>query len=123
MRRSPGVATDSPSIDLGVVAGAQSKIVSGNPRDRRIGRSENTPVGLVARVAPFVLALEAEAKALADAAQRRQDRLPERRRAGDDRDRRLHRQLDVVVGREGVDQHAELEARLDKGLHPHAGRP
>ena len=90
--------------------------------DRVICTQREQPLDLVAGISPLVLGLEAEAEPVADAAQGRQHSFPGRGRAGDDRDRRLHRQFDVIVGRESIDQHTEFESRLDKGLHPHARR-
>ena len=94
----------------------------GQARDRQAGAEREAALDLVAGIAPGVLALEAQAEGLAGAAQGGQQRLPRRRRAGDDGEARLPRQLDIIVGGEGVDQHAELEGRLDEGLHAHAGR-
>ena len=69
---------------------AASKTSPASPRDRPAGaqrerRRSTWSLGLP----QLVLALEAEAEGLADAAQGRQHRLPGHRRAGDDRDRRL----------------------------------
>ena len=73
-------------------------------------------------IAPAVLALQAQAKGLIFSTQCRQDGLVEHRGTRHDVDLRLHRQFDVVIGRDRIDQHLEFETVLAKGLNAHAGR-
>ena len=79
-------------------------------------------VHFVTRVAPFVLTLETELERLAAAAQCRQYEFVAHRRTGHDRDARLLGQLDIVIRRPRIDQHAEFECRLVERLHAHPGR-
>src|SRR5471030_50434 len=74
------------------------------------------------RVAPLVLAFEAERERLAGAAHGRQDSLVEYWWSGDDRNHRLRRQLHVVVGGERIHQDLELESGLLERLHAQSGR-
>src|SRR2546428_5850124 len=76
----------------------------------------------MARIAPFVLAFESERERLACTAHGRQDGLVEYRWPSDDRTRRLHRQLHVVVGGKCVHQDFELESGLLERLHAQSGR-
>ena len=87
-----------------------------------MARSAKLLVALVRRVAPAVFALEAKAEQVPTAAFGRQNRLEQHRRARNDGDLGLLRQFDVVVGRDRVDQHLELEGMLAKSLDAHAGR-
>ena len=88
---------------------------------RHAGLQPESTLALVGRIAPAVLPFQAEPELFARAAQCRQDRLVERRRARNDLDDRLFRQFDIVVGGNGVDQNAEFESLLAKGLQTDAG--
>ena len=86
-------------------------------RDRHVRPEAKRAVDEMARIAPLVLAFEAERERLACATHSRQDGLVEHRWSGDDSNHRLHRQLHVVVGGERIHQDLELESGLVERLH------
>ena len=90
--------------------------------DRHIGLEGQRLVGLVGRVAPGVLGLDAEHEALARAPERRQHGLPDRRVARHDGDRRAGDDGHEMADRADVGEHLEFEAALAEGLHLHARR-
>ena len=77
------------------------------PRRRRARASASRLVG---RIAPHVLGDDRQPERLAHDRERRQDRLPARRRPGHQVERRLLRQLAELVGRERVDGGLELDS-------------
>ena len=89
-----------------------------------VGGEAEGPLHPVARVAPPVLALEAQPEAIPGPAKGRQDGDPLHPRPRPDVDGRMGavRQRDVLVARERVGEHPELEARLHEGLEPQARR-
>src|SRR5712692_10061203 len=91
-------------------------------RDRHARPEGKCTIDEMARIAPLVLAFEAERERLACAAHGRQDGLVEYRWSGDDSNYRLHRQLHVVVSGERIHQDPELESGLVEGLHAQSGR-
>ena len=94
----------------------------GQAGDRHVGLERERALDLVAGVAPLVLALEAQAESLSAGSHGGQQRLPQHRGTGHDRECRLLQQLDIVIGGERIGEDPELEGRLDEGLHAHAGR-
>ena len=96
----------------------------GQAVDRPVGGEANGPLHPVARVAPPVLALEAQPETVPRPPEGREDRDPLHPRPRPDADGGLGfvRQRDVLVAREGIGEHAKLEARLDEGLEPEPRR-
>src|SRR5437879_13086311 len=86
-------------------------------RDRDVRPEGKCAFDEMARIAPLVLAFEAERERLACAAHGWQDSLEEYRGTRDDSNHRLHRQLHVVVGGERIHQDLELESGLLERLH------
>ncbi|MCP4246608.1 MAG: sulfatase-like hydrolase/transferase, partial [bacterium] len=93
----------------------------GKISDRRVGSQMHHGLDLVARIAPPVLGLHAEAEGLAGPHPGRQDGPPSLGRPGDDADGGLLRQRHIGVGGDGIGEDAELEGLLAEGLHAHAG--
>ena len=79
------------------------------------------PAGLVGGIAPLVFRLDREAERLAGLSRRRAYGDPAVHRSRNQPDRRLDRQLLVVVGGDGVDEDAELERILAERLETHTG--
>ena len=73
-------------------------------------------------ICPAVLGQHGKAKGLADAPERRQDRLEALGPAGDQLEPGDVWHLDEVVRGEGVNEHLEREVGLDRRLHAIAGR-
>src|SRR5580692_11645076 len=79
MNRSPG---DGQVVDRFRVISALQRKRLRQATDRAVRTQREHSLNLIAGVPPFVLALETKAKALAAAAQGRQDRFPGHRQAG-----------------------------------------
>ena len=119
----PGIG-DGETVHLPGELSRRERHRLGQPVEGTVGRQTNRSIHPVARVAPLVLALEAEAEAVPLPAQGRKDGEPLQTRSGPDVDGRLSlvRKRNVLVAREGIGEHAKLERRLDECLEPQPWR-
>ena len=78
--------------------------------------------GVGGGIAPSIFGNDSKPKRLTGDRERRQDRLPARRRPGHQIERRLRRQFAEFVSRKGIDRGFQFDIGFDIGLQPQARR-